>query len=185
MELLDFAKTNTAARLRAAASRGALSHALIFSGSGDRIAAARGALRFLQRERYGRGAVGKRDGVGRASAANTVVKIADFIVIRVVRRRERVVVYGRKDRAVLGVDLEDVIAVFERGFFKIHLKAVAERHALIGDVVERGDDLVAVMVRGADNVVGALGEHRPRADGNRLRRGVLPGASCTCTVIAR
>ena len=36
MELLDFAKTDTAARLRAAAKRGALSHALIFSGSGDR-----------------------------------------------------------------------------------------------------------------------------------------------------
>ena len=41
MELLDFAKTNTAARLRAAAARGALSHALIFSGSGDRLGAAR------------------------------------------------------------------------------------------------------------------------------------------------
>ena len=38
MELLDFAKTDTAARLRAAAKRGALSHALIFSGSGDRAA---------------------------------------------------------------------------------------------------------------------------------------------------
>ena len=41
MELLDFAKTDTAARLRAAAKRGALSHALIFSGSGDRVSAAR------------------------------------------------------------------------------------------------------------------------------------------------
>ena len=54
MELLDFAKTNTAARLRAAASRGALSHALIFSGSGDRVSAARYAaaamqIRFLPR----------------------------------------------------------------------------------------------------------------------------------------
>ena len=41
MELLEFAKTDTAARLRAAAGRGALPHALIFSGSGDRVAAAR------------------------------------------------------------------------------------------------------------------------------------------------
>ena len=48
MELLDFAKTNTAARLRAAASRGALSHALIFSGSGDRIAAARYAAAAME-----------------------------------------------------------------------------------------------------------------------------------------
>lgn len=40
MELSAFAKTNTAARLRAAASRGALSHALILSGAGDRNAAA-------------------------------------------------------------------------------------------------------------------------------------------------
>lgn len=38
---LDFAKTDAAARIRAAANRGALSHALIFSGSGDRLAAAR------------------------------------------------------------------------------------------------------------------------------------------------
>ena len=45
MELLDFAKTDTAARLRAAAKRGALSHALIFSGSGDRVSAARYAAR--------------------------------------------------------------------------------------------------------------------------------------------
>ena len=45
-ELTAFAQSNTAARLRAAASRGALSHALIFSGGGgsadstDRVAAA-------------------------------------------------------------------------------------------------------------------------------------------------
>ena len=48
MELLDFAKTNTAARLRAAASRGALSHALIFSGSGDRLGAARYAAAAME-----------------------------------------------------------------------------------------------------------------------------------------
>ena len=41
MELSDFSKTDTAVRLRAAAANGALSHALIFSGSGDRAAAAR------------------------------------------------------------------------------------------------------------------------------------------------
>lgn len=41
MDILEFAKTNTAARLRAAACRGALSHALIFSGSGERVTAAR------------------------------------------------------------------------------------------------------------------------------------------------
>lgn len=41
MELSAFSKTDTAARLRAAAAHGALSHALIFSGSGDRLAAAR------------------------------------------------------------------------------------------------------------------------------------------------
>ena len=41
MELLDFARTDTAARLRAAAKRSALPHALIFSGNGDRTAAAR------------------------------------------------------------------------------------------------------------------------------------------------
>ena len=40
MELSAFAKTNTAARLRAAARRGALSHALIFSGAVDRNASA-------------------------------------------------------------------------------------------------------------------------------------------------
>ena len=33
MELSAFAKTNTAARLRAAAARGALSHALILSAA--------------------------------------------------------------------------------------------------------------------------------------------------------
>ena len=48
MELLDFAKTNTAARLRAAAARGALSHALIFSGSGDRLGAARYAAAAME-----------------------------------------------------------------------------------------------------------------------------------------
>ena len=41
MELTAFAKTNPAARLRAAAQRGALSHALILSGAGDLDAAAR------------------------------------------------------------------------------------------------------------------------------------------------
>ena len=40
-DLTAFAQSHTAARLRAAASRGALSHALIFSGAGDRVAAAR------------------------------------------------------------------------------------------------------------------------------------------------
>ena len=48
MELLDFAKTDTAARLRAAAKRGALSHALIFSGSGDRVSAARYAAAAME-----------------------------------------------------------------------------------------------------------------------------------------
>ena len=40
-DLTAFAQSNIAARLRAAASRGALSHALILSGPGDRSAAAR------------------------------------------------------------------------------------------------------------------------------------------------
>mgnify|MGYP000177485418 CR=1 FL=1 len=48
MELLDFAKTDTAARLRAAAKRGALSHALILSGSGDRVSAARYAAAAME-----------------------------------------------------------------------------------------------------------------------------------------
>lgn len=48
MGLLDFAKTDTAARLRAAAKRGALSHALIFSGSGDRVSAARYAAAAME-----------------------------------------------------------------------------------------------------------------------------------------
>lgn len=48
MELSDFAKTDTAARLRAAAKRGALSHALIFSGSGDRVSAARYAAAAME-----------------------------------------------------------------------------------------------------------------------------------------
>ena len=40
-DLTAFAQSNTAARIRAAASRGTLSHALIFSGAGDRVSAAR------------------------------------------------------------------------------------------------------------------------------------------------
>ena len=48
MELSAFAKTNTAAGLRAAASRGALSHALILSGAGDRNAAAHYAAAALE-----------------------------------------------------------------------------------------------------------------------------------------
>ena len=48
MELLDLAKTDTAARLRAAAKRGALSHALIFSGNGDRVSAARYAAAAME-----------------------------------------------------------------------------------------------------------------------------------------
>ena len=48
MDLLDFAKTNTAARLRAAAARGALSHALIFSGNGARTDAARYAAAAME-----------------------------------------------------------------------------------------------------------------------------------------
>ncbi len=40
-DLTAFAQSNTAARIRAAASRGALSHALIFSGPGERADAAR------------------------------------------------------------------------------------------------------------------------------------------------
>lgn len=48
MELSAFAKMNTAARLRAAASRGALSHALILSGAGDRNAAAHYAAAALE-----------------------------------------------------------------------------------------------------------------------------------------
>ena len=47
-ELTRFAKTNTAARLRAAAARGALGHALIFSGAGDRLSAARYAAAALE-----------------------------------------------------------------------------------------------------------------------------------------
>lgn len=47
-ELTRFAKTNTAARLRAAAARGALGHALIFSGAGDRLTAARYAAAALE-----------------------------------------------------------------------------------------------------------------------------------------
>ena len=47
-DLRAFAQTHTAARLRAAASRGALSHALIFSGAGDRVAAARYAAAALE-----------------------------------------------------------------------------------------------------------------------------------------
>ena len=40
-DLTTFAQSNIAARIRAAASRDALSHALIFSGAGDRVSAAR------------------------------------------------------------------------------------------------------------------------------------------------
>lgn len=40
-DLTAFAQSNTAARIRTAASRGTLSHALIFSGAGDRVSAAR------------------------------------------------------------------------------------------------------------------------------------------------
>ena len=40
-DLTAFAQSHTAARIRAAAKRGTLSHALIFSGSGDRLSAAR------------------------------------------------------------------------------------------------------------------------------------------------
>ena len=48
MELLEFAKTDTAARLRAAAGRNALPHALIFSGSGERVSAARYAAAAME-----------------------------------------------------------------------------------------------------------------------------------------
>ena len=48
MELSAFAKTEAAARLRAAAANGALSHALIFSGSGDRTDAARYAAAAME-----------------------------------------------------------------------------------------------------------------------------------------
>ncbi len=40
-DLTAFAQSNTAVRIRTAASRGTLSHALIFSGAGDRVSAAR------------------------------------------------------------------------------------------------------------------------------------------------
>lgn len=45
---LDFAKTNSAARIRAAGARGALSHAMIFSGRGDALAAARYAAAAME-----------------------------------------------------------------------------------------------------------------------------------------
>lgn len=48
MELSAFARTDTAARLRAAAKNGALSHALIFSGSGERVNAARYAAAAME-----------------------------------------------------------------------------------------------------------------------------------------
>ena len=48
MDLSAFSKTDTAARLRAAAANGALSHALIFSGSGDRVSAARYAAAAME-----------------------------------------------------------------------------------------------------------------------------------------
>ena len=47
-DLNAFAQTNTASRLRAAAARGALSHALIFSGAGDRVTAARYAAAAME-----------------------------------------------------------------------------------------------------------------------------------------
>ena len=47
MDLTVFAQTNTAQRLREAAARGTLSHALIFSGPGERTAAARYAAAAL------------------------------------------------------------------------------------------------------------------------------------------
>ena len=47
-DLTAFAKTDAAARLRAAAKRGALSHALIFSGGDDRLSAARYAAAALE-----------------------------------------------------------------------------------------------------------------------------------------
>ena len=48
MELAVFAQSNTAQRLRSAAKRGALSHALIFSGPGERTAAARYAAAAME-----------------------------------------------------------------------------------------------------------------------------------------
>lgn len=48
MDLTAFAQTNTAQRLRGAAARGALSHALIFSGSGERVTAARYAAAAME-----------------------------------------------------------------------------------------------------------------------------------------
>ena len=48
MDLTAFAQTNTAQRLREAAARGMLSHALIFSGPGERTAAARYAAAAME-----------------------------------------------------------------------------------------------------------------------------------------
>ena len=48
MDLTAFAQTNTAQRIRSAAGRGKLSHALIFSGPGDRLAAAQYAAAALE-----------------------------------------------------------------------------------------------------------------------------------------
>lgn len=48
MDLTVFAQTNTAQRLREAAARGTLSHALIFSGPGERTAAARYAAAAME-----------------------------------------------------------------------------------------------------------------------------------------
>ena len=48
MDLTAFAQTNTAQRLREAAARGTLSHALIFSGPGERTAAARYAAAAME-----------------------------------------------------------------------------------------------------------------------------------------
>lgn len=52
-DLTVFAQSHTASRIRAAASRGALSHALIFSGAGDRAAAARYAAAAFECEAAG------------------------------------------------------------------------------------------------------------------------------------
>lgn len=48
MDLTVFAQSNTVQRLREAAVRGTLSHALIFSGSGDRVSAARYAAAAME-----------------------------------------------------------------------------------------------------------------------------------------
>ena len=52
-DLTAFAQSHTAARIRMAAKRGALSHALIFSGAGDRLSAARYAAAAFECESAG------------------------------------------------------------------------------------------------------------------------------------